>query len=83
MIDLAEEKFKDPENEFSTFHYNKYHFRHEEDLLDGTQKLDLEELRKQYTKDEKDRLVYACISNNECLPFNDNSFNCYIAALSL
>jgi hypothetical protein len=37
MVELAEFKFNDPENEYSTFSYNKMHFRHDEDLLDGSQ----------------------------------------------
>ena len=59
------------------------HFRHDEDLLDGEVKLDLSDIRKTYTTDERDRLVYGWISNNEFLPFKDSSFDCYIAALSL
>ena len=83
MVAMAEEKFKDPENEFCAFPYNKVHFRHDEDLLDGTVKLNLQEVRDAHLKDEKDRLVFGCISNNEFLPFSDNTFDCYISALSL
>ena len=83
MVAMAEEKFRDPENEFCTFPYNKVHFRHDEDLLDGSVKLNLQEVREGKVTDERDRLVFGCISNNEFLPFPDNTFDCYIAALSL
>jgi len=32
---------------------------------------------------EKDKLLLGCWANNEALPFADNSFDCYIACLSL
>lgn len=83
MATMAEEKFRDPENEFCALPHNKVHFRHDEYLLDGTLKLDLQEVRIAHVTDERDRLVFGCISNNESLPFPDSTFDCYIAALSL
>lgn len=40
---------------------------------------DIETLR----ENESDRVVFGCLANNECLPFKDSSFDCYIANLSL
>lgn len=77
MLQLAESKFK----EASGLLHNTVHFRLDEDLLDGQTQLDVEEIISK--KDSKDGLIYGCIANNECLPFRDGSFDCYLAPLSL
>lgn len=33
--------------------------------------------------DETKRLVVGAVANNECLPFEDGTFDCYLANLSL
>ena len=82
MLELANVKFSDPENEFITFPHNKVNILvNDESLLDGSTKLKIDTLRS--SLDPRDRLIYGCIANNECLPFEDNQFDCYMAPLSL
>ena len=51
----------------------------EETYLSGEAKIDIDEVR----KSEDEKLVFGVIANNECLPFPDSHFDCYIAPLSL
>lgn len=82
MLEFAHVKFKDPENEFIVMPHNKIHFRlNDETLIDGKLKLKIESLR--IGLESEDRLVYGLIANNECLPFEDSEFDCYISPLSL
>lgn len=71
MLELARDKFK----EFS----GRVDFVLEETFLDGETKISIDDLR----KNEDERFVFGCIANNECLPFPDSHFDCYIAPLSL
>ena len=81
MLEMAQQKFEDQENEFSCFSHNKIHFIQDETCLDGTNKQSIDDFRNGF--DQRDRLVLGCIANNECLPFPDGHFDCYIAPLSL
>lgn len=49
----------------------------------GEHCFDIEEVRSKLVESESDRLIYGCNANNESLPFKSNSFDCYIANLSL
>ena len=51
MVEMAEQKFMDPENEFIAFSYNKVKFLKDETLLDGSKKLNVKELRDQNVED--------------------------------
>ena len=44
---------------------------------------DLEEYLQSKDFDEKKRFVLGALANNECLPFKDGTFDCYLANLSL
>jgi len=41
------------------------------------------EVKRLIGEDPKGSLVYACLCNNEQLPFEDESFEAYIASMSL
>ena len=82
MLEYAHSKFTDQENEFICHLHNKVNFRiNDETLLDGKSKIALDSLREGL--DSRDRLIYGIIANNECLPFEDSQFDCYISPLSL
>lgn len=49
----------------------------------GNQSFDIEEDVKKYRGTEKDKLILGYRALNECLPFKDESFDCYIANFSL
>ena len=76
MIDLAKAKFEDPD--FLAVPGNRADFRAEELLPLGEKTLDVEAFHK-----AGERTVVGRLANNECLPFKDASFDCYLGNLSL
>ncbi len=74
MIQLLEEKFK--KAEFTKIDGNRVIVRKEE--VEDT--MDIENI---VMNEKCERLVMALVANNECLPFKNESFDCYIAHLSL
>lgn len=80
MIRLMKDKFDDPESDYTVIPGNKYDIKDEELIPLGQQTFDLEERIK---ISSKDRFVLGCLANNECLPFKDGTFDCYISNLSL
>jgi hypothetical protein len=73
-IQLLEEKFN--KAEFTKIDGNRV-IVHKEEVEDT---MDIENI----SMNEKcERLVMALVANNECLPFKNESFDCYIANLSL
>jgi ubiquinone/menaquinone biosynthesis C-methylase UbiE len=84
MIRLAKGKFADPDAEYTVIPGNRADIEVEELAPLGKQDFDLEEhLKAGGFSGEKDRMVLARLANNECLPFKDGSFDCYLANLSL
>src|SRR5690606_35859840 len=83
MMEMVKDKFNDSENGYSSIAGNK-HFIRTDDLLPlGEHTFDIEAEAKKYIENDSDRLVFGCKANNEFLPFKDESFDCYIANLSL
>jgi ubiquinone/menaquinone biosynthesis C-methylase UbiE len=86
MIKLLKGRFEDPDSEYLIIPGNKCEIKIEELAPLGKQDFDLEGYLKghqqlQFT--DQDRMVLGCLANNECLPFKDGTFDCYIANLSL
>ena len=83
MINLAKHKFEDPASEYSVIEGNKAVIKTEELVPVGQQDFDLEGFLRDQEVGESDRMVLGCLANNECLPFKDATFDCYLANLSL
>ena len=75
MINLAKHKFEDQDI--------KAVIKAEELVPVGQQDFDLERFLRDQEVGESDRMVLGCLANNECLPFKDATFDCYLANLSL
>ena len=75
MINLAKHKFEDQDI--------KAVIKTEELVPVGQQDFDLEGFLRDQEVGESDRMVLGCLANNECLPFKDATFDCYLANLSL
>ncbi|CDW71332.1 ubiquinone menaquinone biosynthesis methyltransferase [Stylonychia lemnae] len=85
MMELVQSKFDDKElsSGYTDVAGNKYHITTEPLLPLGDHTFDIEEEIKKHTENESDRIVFGSQANNESLPFKDESFDCYIANLSL
>ena len=84
MIKMSKNRFEDPQNDYLAIHGNKAKISPSELAPLGTKEWNLEKILKEdldFT--ENDRAVIAGIANNESLPFNDGTFDCYISSLSL
>ena len=84
MIKLSKVKFDDPNSDYSSVPGNKY-ISKPEGLGDlGTHNWDLEVfIEEELQFKGTDRAVIAAAANNESLPFKDETFDCYLASLSL
>lgn len=80
MLQLAQQKFQD--EDYLSNPFNKAQIRSTPfSPKDST--FDLEQEISQYmSQPTKDKLVLGGWANNEALPFQDNSFDCYLSCLS-
>ena len=88
MMFKCREKFEDKDfsSGFSDVKGNSFEIRDEEVLPFDNHSFDLEEeviKRHLNVLDLEGKLVFGCKANNESLPFKDETFDCYIANLSL
>lgn len=83
MIRLTKQKFEDPDTEYLAIPGNSLDVRTEELLPLGEKTFNLESYLEGVGFSKEKRHVLGCLANNECLPFADGSFDCYIANLSL
>lgn len=79
FIDIMVEKFESAEEDYSKVEGNKYKVE-AKDLPEG---FDLNAFLKDQNFKDTERFVLGAVANNECLPFADAQFDCYIANLSL
>lgn len=80
---LTRAKFEDVENVYSAIAKNKYSIT--TDLVQplGEHAFDLESEISKHQVSDQERFVFGCQANNEYLPFEDETFDCYLANLSL
>ncbi len=83
MIKLTKSKFEDPQSEYFIVPGNKASITVEELAPLGSHEFDLEQRLKSEGITDKDRFVLGCLANNESLPFKPDTFDCYLANLSL
>ena len=83
MMRLTKSKFDDPNSEYLVVPGNKAVIADKELAPMDTHDFCIESHIKSLGFNEKDRVVLGGIVNNECLPFKENTFDCYLANLSL
>ena len=83
MIQALKTKFDDPSSNFINIPGNKFYATPDLLVPMGEKSFDVEEAIKKHTEKDTDKFVFACRANNEALPFKDESFDAYIANLSL
>lgn len=83
MIKIMSEKYDDPESDYKVIPGNKAVVKAEELRPLGEKTFEVEKFMKEIGVGEKDRLVIGAVANNECLPFADGQFDCYLGNLSL
>ncbi|CDW78817.1 UNKNOWN [Stylonychia lemnae] len=85
MMELTKQKYDDLNwsSGYTDVAGNKYYITSESLLPLGDHSFDLEEELKKHVENENDRFVFGCQANNESLPFKDDTFDCYLANLSL
>ncbi len=76
-------KYEPEESFYSSICGNKVLIRTDDVAPLGEHSFDLEEEIKKHTESPEDRFVFGCKANNESLPFKDETFDCYLANLSL
>ena len=83
MIKMFKKKFEDPLADYTVIPGNKVIVKEEEFAPLGDQSWDLEQHLKEMRYQENERAVFGGVANNESLPFKSDTFDCYIANLSL
>ncbi|CDW81850.1 UNKNOWN [Stylonychia lemnae] len=85
MMKLTKQKYDDLNwsSGYTDVIGNRYDITTEALLPLGEHSFDLEEEIKKHNQNESDRFVFGCQANNESLPFKDDTFDCYLANLSL
>lgn len=82
MVSFLKEKFEDPSSDYLNIPNNRLLVKLEELKPFGEQTFNIEDSLKVNGFEGK-RVVMGALANNECLPFTDGSFDCYLGNLSL
>lgn len=85
MIELMKNRFEDSDlsESYTAVSHNKFHILSSEVAPKDDHSFDIENIRQEKGIQETDRFIFGCQADNESLPFKDNTFDSYLANLSL